>query len=139
MHRCLPLSVFIAPAALTVKLVPKNINSVTLRFSYDQERLYISYGVLLLLTTLSIAAGILAYINLPQAARQNFSTILRTTRNPDFDRIAWEKFNDQDFSDVRIQLKDEQRAQSSVRYPCFALADTPFTANYPRRTTERYG
>ncbi|EKJ72312.1 hypothetical protein FPSE_07541 [Fusarium pseudograminearum CS3096] len=56
-------------------------------FSYEPRNLLAAYGVGLLLAWLIVIVGLLCIKSASASYRSSFSTILRTTRNPDIDNI----------------------------------------------------
>nr|CEG04862.1 unnamed protein product [Fusarium clavum] len=67
---------------------PITYSSTLNEFAYEPRNLIISYGVGFLLTLVIVIFGLLCIRSASASYGSSFSTILRTTRNPDLDTVV---------------------------------------------------
>ncbi|QPC69321.1 hypothetical protein HYE68_000073 [Fusarium pseudograminearum] len=88
----LTISLFSHPRFLqnssAVSHVPVTYSSAQNEFSYEPRNLLVAYGVGLFLAWAIVIVGLLCIKSASASYGSSFSTILRTTRNPDIDKIV---------------------------------------------------
>ncbi|RGP68681.1 hypothetical protein FSPOR_5151 [Fusarium sporotrichioides] len=67
---------------------PVTYSSAQNEFSYEPRNLFIAYGTGLLLSAIIVIVGLLCIKSASASYESSFSTILRTTRNPELDTIV---------------------------------------------------
>lgn len=70
-----------------------NVTVVTLeqQFHYDRFPLLLSYGLAILLALIGLVLGSLALLANGVSCEKSFSAVLRTTRNPELDKLMVER------------------------------------------------